>query len=932
MKHLLLSSLLAAATALHAFAAAPAVTPLGSSAGTYLAPARVATDTAGNAFIVDPLAGQITVVDAFNRVTMVKEGLAEPLAIAADTAGRRYVGESRLGSVTVFSPEWNPLGRLGAGTNEFQLPGYVALDAAPDGLLVYVSDGPAHEIKVYREGALLRRFGSLGNGSGQFNFPAGLWVSPAGELYAVDQNNDRVQVFDRAGTFLRSFTLRPSGWTGKSGRAQGIVGDAQGRLYVADTFQGFVKVFTATGGFLGYVGGYGDATGQVLSPCGLALDNTGRLLVASANTARVEAFGLDCFTQLRITPASQFAAVGSTVTFTVEAGCAGPFTYQWRKGTNDLADGGVISGAMTPALTLTGLTEADAGGYSVVVTSTNGAITSPEATLRVTGPPIITQSGPELRNVVRGSVLELAVVATGAGLDYQWYFGGMALPGQSRSALAISNVPPSATGRYYAVVANVAGRATGVVTTVTVLMPPEFLVLPASQTVAERATVTFSALALGGEPLRYQWLRNGVVVANQTNATLVLTNASPAMNGTIVARAYNNYGTTNSPAALLTVLPDTNAPVAGFADGGRFTNRTVLISFSEPLLAATAQRPSNYQIFGPGNLIVLSAVLQNSTNVLLTLSGPRVPNTNYAVRITGVTDAALRPNVIAPNPTTLPIVATVDLIGINSQSWKYLQTNTAFLDSQPWKTPAYNDGDWTNGLGIFYGHFSNNITQPNPNPNVRLPFALSTTDTNNTKVYTVLNVFTNVGGTIREITYYFRTAFVFPGETAGAVLRLRTMVDDGAVVYLNGVEKTRVRMAAAPTAIYYSSLANASGSQNWEPAITNAGNQITLAGLVKGTNVVAVEVHQNSTTSNDITLGLQLEAGIPTFSSAAPVVAITRNLEGGLVLSWTDPFYVLEVADSLAGPWQIAATASPHLVPANLVGLDPQHFFRLRRQ
>jgi hypothetical protein len=931
MKNLITCSLLAAAISLPASAAAPAVTPLGSVAGSFIGPARLATDAAGNAYVTDPSAGRITIVDAYNRVVAVKDGFASPLGIVVDGEGRRYVGEAGLGSVAIFGLEWNRLGQLGAGTNEFSLPGHLALDAAPDGLLVYVSDGPAHEIKVYREGALLRRLGSFGSGNGQFNFPAGLWVGGDGELFVVDQNNDRVQVFDRTGAFQRAFTLRPPGWTGRSGRAQGIVGDSQGRLYVADTFQGYVKVFASAGTFLGYAGSYADAPGQLRSPAGIALDRNGRLLVASANTARVEAYGLDCFTQLLATPASRIAAVGSTVTFTAQVGCPGNYTYQWRKGTTELVDGGVVSGATTATLTLTGVTLADVGSYSVAVTDAGTTSTSPEALLRVTAAPTIALS-PTTRSAVQGSTVVFTVGATGEGLTYNWFFNGIPLSVPSTPALVLSNVQPAAAGRYWVTVTNVAGSATSAEATLTVLMPPGFVLLPAPQTVPERGVATFSALAVGTEPVRYQWLRNGGVIANQTNATLVLSNVTPALNGTVVARAFNNYGGTNSPAVAFTVLPDTNSPLALAAAGGRFTNRTVLVSFSEPLALATAQRPQNYQIFGPGNLVVLSAVLQNSTNVLLTLNGPRTPNVNYALRITGVTDTAYAPNLITPNPTTLAIAASVELISINMQPWKYLQVTNASLDAQPWEFPAYSDAGWSNGFGIFYGHGSNNITQPNPNPNVRLPFPLSTADTNNTKVFTILNVFTNTGGALREITYYFRTTFNFVGETNNAVLRLRTMVDDGAVVYLNGIEKTRIRMAAAPTAILYSTLATSSGNQTWEPAITNLGTALTLTGLKQGTNVLAIEVHQNSTTSNDITLGLQLEAGVVSFSSASPVLDITRRPDGGITLAWGDPFYTLQAAPTLAGPWEAVSINSPVELPAASVSASEGQFFRLKRQ
>ncbi|NTU72498.1 MAG: HD domain-containing protein, partial [Coriobacteriia bacterium] len=78
---------------------------------------------------------------------------------------------------------------------------------------------------------------------------------------------------------------------------------------------------------------------------------------------------------------------------------------------------------------------------------------------------------------------------------------------------------------------------------------------------------------------------------------------------------------------------------------------------------------------------------------------------------------------------------------------------------------------------------------------------LTAADSNNTKVLTILDVFTNASDNIQEVTYYFRTAFDFPADTNGARLWVYTMLDDGAVIYLNGQEAERVRMTAAPAVI-----------------------------------------------------------------------------------------------------------------------------------
>ena len=157
-----------------------------------------------------------------------------------------------------------------------------------------MADSGADEVKAYRDGQLVARFGGTGSAAGQFSFPTGIHVSSGGEVFVADQNNDRVQVFDRDGAFLRCFG-KTSGMSLKPrfGRVQGLTGDSAGRLYAADAFQGTVKVFDPAGVALGTIGQFGDRVGELRLPQSLAVDAAGRLHVAATGNSRVEVFGLD---------------------------------------------------------------------------------------------------------------------------------------------------------------------------------------------------------------------------------------------------------------------------------------------------------------------------------------------------------------------------------------------------------------------------------------------------------------------------------------------------------------------------------------------------------------------------------------------------------------------------------------------------------------
>lgn len=108
--------------------------------------------------------------------------------------------------------------------------------------------------------------------------------------------------------------------------------------------------------------------------------------------------------------------------------------------------------------------------------------------------------------------------------------------------------------------------------------------------------------------------------------------------------------------------------------------------------------------------------------------------------------------------------------------------------------------------------------------------------------------------TNRYVTTYFRTAFwvVEPERFAACTLRLRR--DDGAAVYLNGVEIARSNLAVgAAWAKTASANVVGTGEAEWVPFALDP------ARLLAGDNLLAVEVHQVSVSSPDLSFALTLE-------------------------------------------------------------------------
>ena len=81
---------------------------------------------------------------------------------------------------------------------------------------------------------------------------------------------------------------------------------------------------------------------------------------------------------------------------------------------------------------------------------------------------------------------------------------------------------------------------------------------PASVTLLEGQSVTFTVIASGASPLRYQWRRNGVAIAGETAASYRFSAAKLSDSGaSFDVVVTNTLGTATSNAAVLTVTSNT---------------------------------------------------------------------------------------------------------------------------------------------------------------------------------------------------------------------------------------------------------------------------------------------------------------------------------------------------------------------------------------
>jgi hypothetical protein len=174
------------------------------------------------------------------------------------------------------------------------------------------------------------------------------------------------------------------------------------------------------------------------------------------------------------------------------------------------------------------------------------------------------------------------------------------------------------------------------------------------------------------------------------------------------------------------------------------------------------------------NITADLAYAVNGSDVTLTFNhDPRNPNKGYKIVFDAdnqgvqVADTAHTPNYLATFASTPVSCFTNQLAAFNSV-WRY---NASGADlGTGWKDTAYDDSGagWASGAGVL----AVETAMVEPINTVFTPYVQAT------------------------ITYYFRRHVAYGGTAGNGVLVLRTLFDDGGIVYLNGVEVFRLRMPA----------------------------------------------------------------------------------------------------------------------------------------
>jgi tripartite motif-containing protein 71 len=184
-------------------------------------------------------------------------------------------------------------GEEGKGEGQFQRPH--DLDFSPDEKILYAVDRDGNRVQAFdKNGTFLFSFGELGTGDGQFHVPYGIDVDVEGNVWVADRANDRVQKFTSTGDFIMKFgntDAKPSEDIGKFDNPRHVVVDKKLQyVYVADSKNNRIQKFDVNGTFLEAIGKLGKKKGEFDLPTTVELDSKGNFIVNERGNERIQKF------------------------------------------------------------------------------------------------------------------------------------------------------------------------------------------------------------------------------------------------------------------------------------------------------------------------------------------------------------------------------------------------------------------------------------------------------------------------------------------------------------------------------------------------------------------------------------------------------------------------------------------------------------------
>lgn len=398
-------------------------------------------------------------------------------------------------------------------------------------------------------------------------------------------------------------------------------------------------------------------------------------------------------------------------------------------------------------------------------------------------------------------------------------------------------------------------------------IPPQIVSPPTSLTLDEGGTATFSINVSGTSPFTYQWMYNNVPIPGAKGSELIVSNVTTLNSGTYHVVVSNPGGSIESEAAQLLVngaphiIDQPNGLRVAHGNAAKFSVNSV------------GPDPTFYQWIKDGVEIVGETATELSIPVVDDASVGK-----YAVRIWNAYGEVTSDS--AELKIDFGTTSRSETIVSWNDAWKFNQTGLE--PTEDWTHLDFDDATWGTGEGVLFVEDAS------------------------------LPILKRTALQLGPVTYYFRKTFTINAEVERATLSLTSLVDDGYVLYLNGVIIHRLGMDEG--AFDHETFANRS--------VGNASVEGPFSGvtalLKKGENILAVEVHQTSQNSSDVVFGMSLDAELE-IPNEQPSLLVTPVNQSILEGSRTELHAEATGTGPLSYQWMFKGNALPGENKATLI-------------
>jgi DNA-binding beta-propeller fold protein YncE len=211
-----------------------------------------------------------------------------PYGISGDKKGYVYIADLYNGNISIFNDKGEFISYFKESNDKEKNI------ESPAGLRIfdekiYVTDIKKNKVFVFDlKGKKLMEIGNPGNEEGQFRAPNAVVIDKDNNIFVSDSGNQRVQVFTNDGKFIRSINGSKDGkGSPVFVNPRGIGIDSRGILYVVNNLTHYIYAFNEKGEEVFQFGGMGDGNEQFYLPNGLFIDENDQVYITDTLNQRV---------------------------------------------------------------------------------------------------------------------------------------------------------------------------------------------------------------------------------------------------------------------------------------------------------------------------------------------------------------------------------------------------------------------------------------------------------------------------------------------------------------------------------------------------------------------------------------------------------------------------------------------------------------------